>query len=151
MEVSDLLNEMVSIKEFIKEVLPDADIKLQNVPEKPTPNTLVIRFQNDNREVETAFHVVAEREYQIICYGDKAPEVLTKMDGLSRKFLYGRTIIPIKNSLRYIRVAGFSFGRIFKTEQDNLEACIGVLNTEIREARDQQTYDKIMQVSARFK
>ena len=141
---------MASVKDFIAEKYPDVNTILQNVPEQPTSNTLVIRFQRDNREIETSFGVVAEREYQIIYFGERAPDVLTVMDGLSRKFLYGRTVIPIKNSLRYIRVAGFNFGQIFKTEQDNIEACIGVLQTEVREARDQQTYDKIMRVYARY-
>ncbi len=141
---------MASVKDFIAEKYPDVNTILQNVPEQPTSNTLVIRFQRDNREIETSFGVVAEREYQIIYFGERAPDVLTVMDGLSRKFLYGRTVIPIKNSLRYIRVAGFNFGQIFKTEQDNIEACIGVLQTEVREARDQQTYDKIMKVYARY-
>ena len=141
---------MASVKDFIAEKYPDVNTILQNVPEQPTSNTLVIRFQRDNREIETSFGVVAEREYQIIYFGERAPDVLTVMDGLSRKFLYGRTVIPIKNSLRYIRVAGFNFGQIFKTEQDTIEACIGVLQTEVREARDQQTYDKIMKVYARY-
>ncbi len=141
---------MASVKDFIAEKYPDVNTILQNVPEQPTSNTLVIRFQRDNREIETSFGVVAEREYQIIYFGERAPDVLTVMDGLSRKFLYGRTVIPIKNSLRYIRVAGFNFGQIFKTEQDNIEACIGVLQTEVREARDQQTSDKIMKVYARY-
>ncbi len=146
----DIISEMTSIKGFITEKYPDVSVVLQNVPEQPVPSTLVIRFQNDNREVETGFGVVAEREYQLIYFGERAPDVLTTMDGLSRKFLYGRTVIPIKNSMRYIRVAGFNFGQIFKTEQDNIEACIGVLQTEVREARDQETYDKIMKIYARY-
>lgn len=146
----DIISEMTSIKDFIAEKYPDVSIVLQNVPEQPVPSTLVIRFQNDNREVETGFGVVAKREYQLIYFGERAPDVLTVMDGLSRKFLYGRTVIPIKDSLRYIRVAGFSFGQIFKTEQANIDASIGVLQTEVREARDQETYDKIMKVYARY-
>jgi hypothetical protein len=149
-QVTGIINEIASIKDFISEKFPDVGIVLQNVPEQPVPSTLVIRFQRDNREIETGFGVVANREYQLIYFGERAPDVLTKMDGLSRKFLYGRTVIPIKNSPRYIRVVGFNFGQIFKTEQNNIEACIGVLQTEVREARDQQTYDKIMNVYARY-
>ena len=149
-QVTGIINEMASIKDFIADKFPDVNIILQNVPEQPIPSTLVIRFQRDNREVETGFGIIANREYQLIYFGERAPDVLTKMDGLSRKFLYGRTVIPIKDSLRYIRVVGFNFGQIFKTEQNNIEACIGVLQTEVREARDQQTYDKIMNVYARY-
>lgn len=165
-QVTGIINEMASIKDFIADKFPDVDIILQNVPEQPVPSTLVIRFQRDNREVETGFGVVANREYQLIYFGERAPDVLTKMDGLSRKFLYGRTVIPIYNTvltgysfdtariidrtLRYIRVDGFGFDQIFKTGQDNIEGCIGVLQVEVREARDLQTYDKIMNVYARY-
>lgn len=147
---TDIVNEMVSIGDFIKEKFPGVHIYFQNIPKNPTPNTFVVRFQNDSRSLETGFGIIAQREYQLICFEERAPDILTKMDGLSRKLLYKRTVIPIKDSLRYIRIAGFGFGQIFTTEQNNIEACIGVLQTEVREARDQETFNKVMNVYARY-
>lgn len=146
----DIITEMASIKNFISEKYPNTRIILQNVPAQPAPDTLVIRFQGDSRDAETPFHMLSEREYQIIYFNERAPDVLAKMDGLSRGFLYGRTVIPIRNSLRYIRIARFGFGQIFKTEHADLEACIGVLQTEVRETRDRETFDKIMKVYAKY-
>jgi hypothetical protein len=147
--VTTLGNELVSVADFIRATYPTSTVLQQNVPLTPNPNTFVVRFQNDEREVSSGGAIKANREYQIIYIDAKAPDILTKMDAISRKCLYGRLVIPIKGSLRYIRVNGFSFGQILDTEND-LEACIGVLQTEIREARDMEAYQKIMNVNARI-
>ena len=142
---------MKSIRDFLKERFEDVSVVLQNVPETPTKKQFVIQFQNNASERETSFTVRTQREFRVIYFDEQAPNVFERMDKLNRLFLYGRLIIPITDSLRYIRVATFSFGEIFKTEQDeNIEACIGVLTTEIREARDYKQYEKIMEVYSRF-
>ena len=158
MDVSPIVNEMVSIADFIGELYEENTVLLQNVPENPQSGTFLIQFQNDNRERISALAISGNREYRVIYFGDQAPDVLKKMDGLSRLFLYGRRVIPIKDeeneegSLRYIRVMDFSFGEIFKTVQnEDVEACIGVLQTQTKEARDVETYEKIMEVYTRFK
>jgi hypothetical protein len=143
-----LINDIESVEAFVKSVHAASTTYKQTVPRTQTANMFVIRFQGDSRELETAAHYRIDREYQIVYFGADETDVLAKMDALS-KALYQRKLIGIKDSLRYIRVESFSFSQPFKTE-NALYACIGVLSTEVREARDQATYTKIMQVNARF-
>lgn len=142
-----IVNDLISVENFVKGAFPSAKTEKQTVPKHPSADTFVIRFQNDSRELETAGHYRIDREYQIVYIGASAPGVLSKMDALS-KTLYQRKVIPINGSLRYIRVESFSFSQPFTTDND-LTACIGVLATEIREARDEPTYEKIMHVYER--
>lgn len=139
-----LINDLVSVENFVKSVSPTSITEKQTVPLKPAANTFVIRFQNDSRELETAYHYRIDREYQIVYLGANPADVLTKMDALS-KALYQTKLIPINGSMRYIHVESFSISQPFQTDND-LYAVIGVLATEIREARDQATYEKIAQV-----
>lgn len=88
------------------------------------------------------------RDYQIVYYGSNVEEVLTRMDKFERIVL-NNLMIPIASSLRYIRVEGFSFGTPMKTES-GVDVILGVLQTTVREARDQTTYDKIRHVYARY-
>lgn len=145
------ITEMESIKEFITEEFDDVNVILQNVPKQPQPNTFVLQFQNDNRERETSYHLRLNREYRVIYFDDRADKILERMNYVSKLFLYGRLVIPIKDSLRYIRVENFGYSEIFKTESDEVEACIGTLQTELREAKDLKTYEKIMEVYVRHK
>jgi hypothetical protein len=92
--------------------------------------------------------MLVERDYQVVYFGSDSADVLTKMDDFSRKVMNGQIVIPITGSLRYIRVEGFNFSQPFKTE-GGVDACLGVLQTQVREARDQATFDKIMHVYGR--
>ncbi|MGF9711625.1 hypothetical protein [Paenibacillus naphthalenovorans] len=143
-----LVNDLISVENFVKAKFPTAVTEKQTPPKKPVANTFVIRFQNDSRESETRFHYRTDREYQIVYFGADASDVLTKMDALS-KALYQIQLIPINGSLRYIRIESFSFSQPFETD-NKLFACIGVLSTQVREARDQQVYEKIMHVYTRY-
>ncbi|MEW9697945.1 hypothetical protein [Paenibacillus sp. SI8] len=143
-----LINDIQSVELFVKSVHPTAIIEKQTAPLKPTANTFVIRFLSDSTESETRFHTRTDREYQFLCYGQSAQEVLAKMDML-RKALYQTLLIPIKDSLRYIRVESFSLSQPLKTDNE-LFAMVGVLSTQIREARTQEQYDKMTQIHLRI-
>lgn len=143
-----LVNDLVSIENFVKTVHPTAHTEKQTVPLLPVANTFVIRFQDERRESETAYHYRIDREYQIVYLGANAPDVLTKIDVLGRA-IYQARVLPISGSLRYLSVESFSFGQPFQTD-NNLHAGIAVLTTEVREARDQPTYQKIMNVHTRY-
>lgn len=125
-----------------------ATIYLQYVPAQPTANSLSIRLQSASTETETAYHMARQREYQFVYFGTSNVDVITKMDALDRK-LNNDLLIPIKDSLRYMRVESFSLSQPFKTE-NGVDAIIGVLSVTVREARDQQQYEKIMNVYARY-
>lgn len=139
-----LVNDLVSVESFVKATFPTARTEKQTPPKKPSANLFVIRFLNDGRESETAAHFRIDREFQLIYYGSKSEDALTKMDALS-KALYQRQVIPINGTLRYLRVKSFAYSQPFETEND-LYACVGILAIERREARDTETYAKIMNV-----
>lgn len=128
-------------------LFPAATIYLQYVPAQPTANSLSIRLQSADTETETLYHMARHREYQFVYFGASNVDVITKMDELDRK-LNNDLLIPIKDSLRYMRVESFSLSQPFKTE-NGIDAIIGVLSVTVREARDQEQFEKIMNVYAR--
>ncbi|MDR7001563.1 hypothetical protein [Neobacillus niacini] len=107
-------------------------------------------MQYNDTQTETRFSYRNDREFQLIYFGKSSVDVLTKVDELSRLFNNGNFAIPIRDSLRYIRVKGFSFTTPFKSAS-GVNAVIAVLQTETREARDFETYEKIMSVNAGIK
>ncbi|NHN31131.1 hypothetical protein [Paenibacillus agricola] len=143
-----LVNELGSVEAFVKALFPSVVTVKQTVPLQPVAGTFVIRFQNGSTESETAHHFRNSRDYQLVYFGTSAADVLAKMDAVSSA-LYQTLLIPISGSLRYIRVDQFSMSAPFKTDND-VHAIIGVLSTEVRQARTQQVYDKIAQVYTRY-
>ncbi|WP_188068977.1 hypothetical protein [Brevibacillus brevis] len=141
-------NELESVGAFVKAVVSDAALKYE-VPSQATKDTLVVRIQTNDYESETRYHYRIDRTYQIITYGADSPLVTTKMDAIARKVNDKTTMIPIAGTLRYIRTDGFNFTQALRTES-GLWACVGVLQTEVREARTQEQYDKIMHVYPRY-
>lgn len=145
--MSNIVTDIESIEQYVAPLFPAATVYLQHVPSQPTANSLSIRFQGVGTETETAYHMARHREFQIIYFGTSNINVLMKMDALDRK-LNNDLVIPIKDSLRYLRIESFSLSQPFKTE-NGVDAMIGVLAVTVREARDQAQYEKIMNVYTR--
>jgi hypothetical protein len=143
-----IVTDLESIEQYVQPLFPSTTIYLQYIPSQPTARSLSIRFQNGGAETETAYHMARNREYQIVYFGSSNIDVLAKMDALDRK-LNNDLLIPIKDSLRYLRVESFSLSQPFVTES-GINAMIGVLSVTVREARDQQQYEKIMNVYGRY-
>jgi hypothetical protein len=141
-----VINEINSIYEYLKTSFPTATIERQDVPSEPKPNTFVVRLQFNENKTETSLTDRNDREFQIIYFGNSSVDVLTKIDEFELTLNNDRKIIPINESLRYIRVKAFSFSAPFKTAS-NINAVIGVIQTETREARDLPTYEKINSVN----
>jgi hypothetical protein len=140
-----LVNEINSICDFIKAKYPTAKIKQQDVPTQPVANTFVVRIQYNNSQTETRNSYVNSREFQIYYFGTSSVDVATKADELNRLFLNEQMVIPIRGSLRYIRVKAFSFGAP-TVSASGVNLSLGVLQTETREARDLPTYEQINSV-----
>ena len=140
-----VVSELNSIYDFLKAAYPTATVERQDVPESPKADLFVVRLQHNETQTETRASYRNDREFQLIYFGKSSVDVLTKVDELSRLFNNGRFAIPIRGSLRYIRVKTFSFTTPFKSAS-GINAVIAVLQTETREARDLPTYEKIAQV-----
>lgn len=145
-----VINEINSIYEYLKTAFPTATIERQDVPSEPKPDTFVVRVQDNESKSETSLTQLNTREFQIIYFGSSSVDVLTKVDEFGDKLKNDQRVIPIKGSLRYIRVKAFSFSTPFKTAS-NINAVIGVIQTETREARDLPTYTKINSVNPTVK
>jgi hypothetical protein len=145
-----VVNELNSVYDYLKSLYPTATIERQDVPSEPKPNTFVVRLQDNESKSETSLTHINAREFQIIYFGSSSVDVLTKADEIDRKLNNDQKVMPIKGSLRYIRVKAFSFSTPFKTAS-NINGIIGVLQTETREARDLPTYQKIMSVNLTVK
>jgi hypothetical protein len=143
-------NELESVVLFIQNIFPTATFERQNIPDDVSPNLFVVSFHNEIRTTETRFHTKLEREWQFAYFGESTLDVLDQMDKLSKTLLDARIVIPIKDSLRYIRINTFAISEPFQTE-NKIDAIMGVLVTETREARSQDTFDKIMSVSTVIK
>ena len=141
-----VVNELNSIYDFLKTAYPTAKIERQDVPESPKADSFVVRLQYNDTQTETRFSYRNNREFQLIYFGKSSVDVLTKVDEMSRLFNNDKFCIPIRDSLRYIRVKGFSFTAPFKSAS-GVNAVIAVLQTETREARDLEAYEKIAKVS----
>ncbi|QDX93636.1 hypothetical protein EEL30_15825 [Brevibacillus laterosporus] len=143
-----VVTELESVGSFVSAVVPKVALKY-DVPKQPTKDTLVVRVQSSSPESETRYHYRIDRDYQIVVYGVDSASALTKMGDIERVLNDKTMLIPVKGSTRYIRIGAFSFSMTFATE-GGLSACIAVLSTEVREARTQEQYDKIMHVYGRI-
>ncbi|KTS84480.1 hypothetical protein NS115_03905 [Paenibacillus jamilae] len=144
-----ILTELDSVASVVLEAFPESEMKYK-VPKEPKTGQFVLRSQKNDLSTESRFTFRIERLYQLIYYSDNPAEALDIMDRLSRQLMRGTTLIPINDgSFRYIRIESFSFSDPVETES-GLSAVIASMPTEIRQARDQKTFEKIMQVHARI-
>ncbi|MGM1023549.1 MAG: hypothetical protein ACQEXV_24185 [Bacillota bacterium] len=144
-----ILTELDSVASVVLEAFPESEMKYK-VPKEPKTGQFVLRSQKNDLSTESRFTFRIERLYQLIYYSDNPAEALDIMDRLSRLLMRGTTLIPINDgSFRYIRIESFSFSDPVETES-GLSAVIASMPTEIRQARDQKTFEKIMQVHARI-
>jgi hypothetical protein len=140
-----VVTELNSIHDVLKTKYPTATIVRQDVPTSPVANTFVVRLQYTDSKTETRATFLNSREFQLIYFGTSSVDAVTKADELNRLFQNDKFAIPIRESLRYIRVKAFSYGTAVKSAS-GVDTVIGVLQTETREARDLPSYEKITQV-----
>ena len=144
-----ILTHIDSVASFVQAFFPEVEVKYF-IPKEPKENTLVIRAPATDLATETRYSIRTERDYQLVYYTSDIGSALERMDVLSRKVMDGRAVIPINDgSMRYIRVGSFSYGYPVETE-GGLFAIIGVMPTETRQARTQETYEQIQKIATRF-
>lgn len=144
----DVIIELDSVASAISAEFPVSAVKY-DVPVVPVADTFVVRSQTNDINSETRFSMLIERDYQIIYFSDDLESAIRSIDRLARKCMNGDAVIAISGSFRYIRVGSFSYSQPIETE-NGLYAIVGVMRTELRQARDQPTFDKIMRVYARI-
>jgi len=115
---------------------------MQHIPLKYTAGELSIRYQGDSTTSETGYHYRLDREYQFVYFGLTELDCIRKATVLQRK-LNSKHAIPMKGSERYIRLGPFSMSQPSKTEGGEVFAIIGMLQAEMREAREFEQVPKI--------
>jgi hypothetical protein len=141
-----ILEELDGISEFIKAMYPSSDIKKQTVPLNPALGTFVVRFNRDNKELETAARYVSRKIWEITYFAYDVRDALQVMDFITHTCSDQRLMIPIPNSLSYIRVKSVGFTQPILNENDE-HIIMGEFHTETRTALSQEMYDTIQQAS----
>lgn len=136
--MSAVVSDMVAIEAYIKALFPTATTGKQDVPAQPPANSFYVRFLTEDRETETRYHFRIDRAYQIVHIAQRPDTVLANMDRLGAA-LYQTELVGD------IRVNAFSVSQPAKTE-NGLFVIIGVLDTSVRQAREQAQYPKINHV-----
>lgn len=132
---------MVAIEAHIKALFPTVTTGKQTIPEQPLPNSFYVRLLNEDRETETRYHFRIDRQYQIVHFTERPDTVLANMD------TFGTSVYQ-SELIGHIRVNSFSTTQPMQTEND-LYVIIGVLDTSVRQAREQTQYPKINHVNVR--
>lgn len=144
-----LLAELDSVASVVLTEFPESAIKYK-VPKEPKAYQFVIRPQKNDLSTDSRFTFKIERLYQLIYFSDNPEIALDVMDKLSRRLMAGTTLIPINDgSLRYIRIGSFSYSDPVETES-GLSAVIASMPTVVHQARDQETFNKVMGLQARI-
>lgn len=133
--MADIAIEVESLRDFVADPTLYSRVWMQTMPAKYTAGELSIRYQGGNTASETGYHYRLDREYQLVYFGTSERDCIIKGSALERKF-NSKHVIQLKGSERYIRVGPFSLSQPFKTEGGEVFAIIGMLQAEVREARD---------------
>lgn len=145
--MASLIKEVESIAAYIESLFPTADIHYQQVPIEPAADTLVIRYIDTQSTSESGFHYRLDRTFQIVYFAKNDFVCMQQTESLESKLNSG-LVIPILGSDRFLRLESFNLSQPFKTESGTVSAIIGVLSANLREAREQPKYPKIMNVDA---
>lgn len=141
-----LLDEMEAIVTFIEQLYPDRLVDRQKIPLDPPLGNFVVRFTSDSREIETASSVRNNRIWDIVYFGHDVRDTLEVMDKLMTVCADQRLMIPIPDTLSYLRVKSVSFSKPFINE-NTIDVIIGVFITETRTALSQEHYETVQKAS----
>lgn len=137
-----ILDDIVALETYVKAQFPSATTGKQTIPEQPSPGSFYIRFQSEDRAVETSYTYRIERAYQIVAYAKWPEEIIPRMETLSRALYQDGYVEDM-------RVISFAYSSPVKTG-GGLFACVGMLNVESREHKSLAQSDVIEHVSIRI-
>lgn len=120
---------------------------MQHIPDKYTAGELSIRYQGDDSTSETGASYRLNRDYQFVYFGNSELDCIRKASVLQRKIKQADKL-RIKDSEDYMTLGSFSFSQPFKTESAEIYAVIGILQAEVREAREFATVEKMREINA---
>jgi len=135
-----VIDDMVTIEAHIKTLFPAAITGKQKIPLKPPANSFYVVVDDEDRVTETRYHFRIDRVYQIVHFAERPDTALANMSALGDAILQTELI-------KHIRVNDWSATQPFETEDADLYAIIGVLDTSVRQSRIQKAYPKINNVN----
>lgn len=90
--------------------------------------------------------MVNNRGWDIVYFGYDTQDTLRVMDEITTKVADTRLMIPIPDTLSFMRVRDVSFSKPFVNENDQ-DVVIGVLYTQTRTALSQEHFEKVQKAS----
>lgn len=145
--MADIALEVESLRDFVADSTLYTRIWMQFLPAKYTAGELVIRNIGSDSESETGYHYRIDREYQFVYFGTTERDCIVKGSALERK-LNSTHVIPLKGSSRFIRNGLFALSQPFKAEGGEVFGIIGVLQAEMREARQFEQPSKMAAIDS---
>ncbi|MDQ0174379.1 hypothetical protein [Bacillus chungangensis] len=137
--MAKITDEIEAIGAIISGTLPDATIKYQHLPEKPTLGLAVIQYVESSNTTETAYHYRIDRTFRLLYYGQSEVDCLRKFELIEEVF--GNTL-QFKTTDYRVIPKSFGASQPFKTEGGAF-CMLATLQVELRQARPQEKYEKI--------
>lgn len=122
-----VVTDITAIEAYVKALFPTATTGKQVVPLQPPDNSFYVRMIGEDRVTETRYHYRVNRTYQVVHITTRPDTALTNMDSLGAA-LYQR------EKIGSIRIKAYSVSPPALTDSGQY-AIIGVIETEVREAR----------------
>lgn len=145
-------DELAALSRFFKpQLLSNSTVLLQNWPEKPTKQTLVIRSLPDETSVIATGLTRTTRSFQVLYVDDRIDKALALVDKLKLE-LAGVITIPVDaETFAFMRVNEILGGKPFKTEGSApLDGASFTIRTTSHVARSSEVYETMQQASIGF-
>ncbi|OIN67395.1 hypothetical protein BLD48_05755 [Exiguobacterium sp. KRL4] len=141
--------ELAALSQLLKPLLPaNAKIALQNFPEKPVKQTLVLRSLPDEVTPIASGMTRTIRSYQIFYVDDRIDTAQAVGDAL--KVYLAQTIsIPVNaQTLAFMRISSITGGKPFKTEGSApLDGVFLTIQSTSHTARSTEVYETMQHAS----
>jgi len=137
MITANIETEIQTIAEYIAPLF--TAVRGQNLPKVYVPDTCVVRYLGDDQESETGASNRIDRQYQLVFFGATEIDCIRKVNSV-QQYMTNIDSLKLKGSTRYMRMGSFSTSAPFLTENKVVYAVIGVLQVQVRQAKEVEKY-----------
>ncbi|WP_232696176.1 hypothetical protein [Brevibacillus daliensis] len=141
--MASLIKEIEAVGAIVRQAIPNAIVKYQHIPEEPGKDMCVVQYISGGNESETAYHYRIDRTFRIVWFGTSEVDCIRKLEIMERTF--GNTLQFKADGYRVI-TKSFGASQPFQTTGGAF-AILATLQAELRQARPQETYEKMQKIS----
>lgn len=142
----DPLLELDALEAYIQPVVPDAKIKLLNLPEVPEDNMLVLRFLEDDKQNVNAMFSENIRRWQVLYFNKRINKVVEMQHIIGQAFIHGITI-PFKDEagrMWYVRIRNFNTGQPQQTDS-GFDYSLSILETVTKGVKSIERFEAMQE------